>query len=174
MFATSLSMARITPNLILEKASKSFSNMESFILRVKEVGRKNVDFLIGFAKLDISFLFKFLNLMGDNNHRERKNYDFYDFDQKYFTLDNSQAPTRILPYRKLATDLIKAMRRDPSYTHYGSKREIDINNIHSYGCPAIFVRTKDGKQNMIEYTTDIVNNLLNRTVFNNLDKWIRL
>ncbi len=174
MFATTLSLARITPGLVAKKAKRSFSDMEGFISRVKKVAKKNIDILMGFSKLDISFLFRFFNILGEDNHKEMRNYDFYDFNKKYFTVDDANNPTRILPYRALATDLIKSMKKDPSYTSYGHKHTVDLDNIHSYGCQAIFVRTKDGKQNMIEYTAEIVHDLLDKTVFNNLDKWISL
>ena len=174
MFATTLSLARITPELIKTKAKTSFSDMKSFIERVKSVSKKNIDLLIGFSQLDISLLFKYLNIVGANNHKERRNYDFYDFDQKYFTVDNAKNPSKILPYKKLAIDLIKSMRKDPSYANYGHNQAVNLSKIESYGCPAIFVRTKDGKQNIIEFTHDVVNDLLNKTVFNNLDKWVKL
>lgn len=174
MFATTLSLARITPELIKTKAKASFSDMKTFIDRVKTVAKKNIDLLIGFSKLDISLLFKFLNIIGKNNHQEKRNYDFYDFDQKYFTLDDVKNPSQILSYKKLAIDLIKSMKKDPSYCSYGHRQAVEPSKIESYGCPAIFVRTKDGKQNIIEFTNDVVNDLLDKTVFNNLDKWVKL
>jgi len=48
------------------------------------------------------------------------------------------------------------------------------NSFPAIGCPAIYIRTKDGKKNMIEFYSDLICDVLDQTIFENLDKWFQL
>lgn len=171
MFSTVLGLARIIPDKLLRESKIKFRDFDEFRAKVSELTRANVSLLLGFAKLELNLFFKLLNLQG--NHREQIFQPFYNFDSRSFVLDDENNPQKLLPLKSLAIRLIKAIRRKPVVLRYGDQAPIDLK-LSAPGCPAVYVRTRDAKRNMVEVFNDLVCDVLDQTVFAQLDKWFTL
>jgi hypothetical protein len=171
-FALILGLAKIIPRKLLEQSTRKFKDFNDFKETVKKITRKNIKIILGFSKLELSLFFKLLGILGDNHIDYKLNY-VYDIDPAYFDFDKISNPTQLLPLKSLSRTLIDGANSDGTMSAYGHTFKID-NSMPVLGCPAIYIRTKDGKKNMIEFYSDLICDVLDQTIFENLDKWFQL
>lgn len=171
-FALILGFARIVPEKLLNHPKNKFKDFNEFKETVKKITRKNIKLILGFSKLEMGLFFKLLGILGDN-HTQRKLHHFYDINSDYFDFDKKKNPTQLLPLKSLSNDLIEQTKATPSALAYGTSQDIE-NSFPAIGCPAIYIRTKDRKKNMIEFYHDLICDVLDQTIFENLDKWFQL
>lgn len=171
-FALILGFARIIPEKLLNHSRKKFKDFNDFKETVKQITRKNIYLILGFSKLEMGLFFKLLNILGDN-HRQRKLHHFYDINSDYFDFDKKKNPTQLLPFKSLSNDLIEQTRTNPSALAYGTNQDIE-KSFPAISCPAIYIRTQDGTKNMIEFYHELICDVLDKTIFENLDKWFQL
>ena len=171
-FALILGLAKIIPRKLLEQSTRKFKDFNDFKETVKKITRKNIKIILGFSKLELSLFFKLLGILGDNHIDYKLNY-VYDIDPAYFDFDKISNPTQLLPLKSLSRTLIDGANSDGTMSAYGHTFKID-NSMPVLGCPAIYIRTKDGKKDMIEFYSDLICDVLDQTIFENLDKWFQL
>jgi hypothetical protein len=171
-FALILGFARIIPEKLLNHSKNKFKDFDEFKETVKQITRKNIKLILGFSKLEMGLFFKLLGILGDN-HTQRKLHYFYDINSDYFDFDKKTKPKQLLPFKSLSNNLIEQTQTKPTALAYGTCQEIE-KSFPAIGCPAIYIRTQDGKKNMIEFYHDLICDVLDKTLFENLDKWFQL
>jgi len=171
-FALILGFARIVPEKLLNHSRKKFKDFNDFKETVKQITRKNINLILGFSKLEMGLFFKLLGILG-GNHTQQKLHYFYDINSDYFDFDKKKNPTQLLPFKSLSNDLIEQTKANPSALAYGTNQDIE-KSFPAIGCPAIYIRTQDGMKNMIEFYHELICDVLDKTIFENLDKWFNI